>query len=513
MDPLNGAADIESRCLRLVSNYGFIEDPSVMIRATRYKVRLGWELDPKSQARYENAKSDGVIEFLTEHARSRELEQIGHEEEGLKVLEALAAEGWMKELFPAWTPAKADAVKLKALHDLAVDLLAQGVHADTSAAQMRLLTAGLQPKDLTALKKAMLRPGFVEEWNDLDDLASEFSKVLLSKAYAKPSAAYKLFTSYDPEAILWLGFTSKTAAVKDRYNDFLKVWPEARQRIPYLLMQEMRITPELPIYDEITAEIFLQLIDGKLTTPEEMRAFLEPHSPPPPPPPVTIKRTRAKRGAEAKIKVVDDEEDEDDILATDDDLDDMGGDDDDFKIAIPKGDLGAEIATEDDDAEETDEDLDEDDDVVRAPRGRQIGEKKAPAPEPVKAVAKPAVARVETAKKPADKPAALKQPSKPVVAAVNAPAEKSKPVPAPAIKAAKPAAAKKAVKPAPAKKAVKPAAKLVAKPVKAVFKSKNKPAAKPAKSANAGKSPGKSSGKKDDGKGNRKHDRKKGKKR
>ena len=47
----------------------------------------------------------------------------------------------MKELFPAWTAAKADAAKLKALHDLAVDLLGQGVHSDTSAAQMRLLTA------------------------------------------------------------------------------------------------------------------------------------------------------------------------------------------------------------------------------------------------------------------------------------------------------------------------------------------------------------------------------------
>ncbi|HVN92681.1 MAG TPA: hypothetical protein VMT38_03245, partial [Terracidiphilus sp.] len=31
MDPLNGAADIEMRALRLVSNYGFIEDPALLI--------------------------------------------------------------------------------------------------------------------------------------------------------------------------------------------------------------------------------------------------------------------------------------------------------------------------------------------------------------------------------------------------------------------------------------------------------------------------------------------------
>jgi hypothetical protein len=54
-----------------------------------------------------------VIERLSAQARSRELEQIGHEEEGLKVLQALEAEGWMKVLFPAWTSAKADEEKLK----------------------------------------------------------------------------------------------------------------------------------------------------------------------------------------------------------------------------------------------------------------------------------------------------------------------------------------------------------------------------------------------------------------
>src|ERR1700678_3568705 len=141
MDPLNGAADIEARTLRLVSNYGFIEDPSLLIRATRYIARLGWELDPKTQTRYENAKGEGVIEQISPEAKSRELEQIGHEEDGLKVLHALEAEGWMKVLFPAWTVAKADEEKLKTLHDLAVELQMQGVHPDMSAAQMQLLTA------------------------------------------------------------------------------------------------------------------------------------------------------------------------------------------------------------------------------------------------------------------------------------------------------------------------------------------------------------------------------------
>jgi len=189
MDPLNGAADIEGRILRLVSNYGFLDDPALLIRATRYRARLGWEMDVRTQARYDNAKAEGVIESLSEHARSEELEQIGHEEDGLKVLRALEEEGWMKVLFPAWTSAKADEAKLATLHELAMQLQLQGIHPDMSAAQMQLLTAKLPPKELSALKRSLLRPGFVTEWNSLDSLASGFAKVLLAKQNAKPSAA------------------------------------------------------------------------------------------------------------------------------------------------------------------------------------------------------------------------------------------------------------------------------------------------------------------------------------
>ncbi|MGC9222917.1 MAG: CCA tRNA nucleotidyltransferase [Terracidiphilus sp.] len=465
MDPLNGAADIEARTLRLVSNYGFLDQPSLMIRAIRYSARLDWEMDPRTHSRYDEAKNEGVIEYLSSHDRSMELEQIGHEEDALKVLRALEAEGWMKILFPAWTSAKADEAKLVALHDLVVELQMQGLHPDMSAAQMQLLTAKLQPKDLSALKKAMLRPGFVEEWNKLDSLASGFSKVLLSKQNAAASAGYKLFMSYDPEAVLWLGFTSKDKAVQERFNLFLKVWPEARQRIPYALMQEMRITPDLPIYNELVEKIFLELIDGKLATPEEVRAYLEPHSPPAPAPQPTYKRSRARR-AEAKIReeVLDEdeereeEEDEEGLLS--DEMEPMVGDEEELDLGhLPKDDLEAEEGEESEGDEE---------EASREPAGA-AGKKKAPA----HAAAKKGAGKQEKALPPA-KP----QPQETVAKAKPAAQEKPAPVKAAPAKA-QPVAALKA-KPAPAKAAreVKPAAP------KAAAKPPQKPAAKqPAKSA------------------------------
>jgi tRNA nucleotidyltransferase/poly(A) polymerase len=509
MDPLNGAADIESRTLRLVSNYGFLEEPSLLIRATRYRARLGWEMDQRTLARYEYAKSEGVIELMSAHARSLELEQIGHEEDGLKVLRALDAEGWMKVMFPAWTPAKADEEKLKALHDLAMELLVQGVHADTSAGQMQLLTAKLAPKDLSALKKLMLRPGFVEEWNNLDAIAAGFAKVLLAKQNATPSAGFKLFTSYDPEAVLWLGFTSKIAAVRERYEQFLKVWPEARQRIPYALMQEMRITLELPGYSQLVQAIFLELIDGKLTTPEEMRGYLEPHSPPTPPPPVSVKRTRAKRSAEARIKerALEEEEEGQETLGGDEDLDDLGAEEEEIELGIGSEDLD-EDAGEEPEEEEAEEAEEEEEVPAMAPTRRTAEPKAAKAA--VKLQPKTAAPKAEMAAKPepvaakpeATKPVAPAKPAVPVAARpAAAPAAKTAaPVKAtPAAKAtAKPAAPAKAAgkKPAVPAKAAKPVAMPVAKkpaaktPVKAAPAKSAKrkaPAAKPAKSAKPAK--------------------------
>jgi tRNA nucleotidyltransferase/poly(A) polymerase len=497
MDPLNGAADIEARTLRLVSNYGFLEDPALLIRATRYRTRLGWDLDPRTQTRYENAKAENVIEHLSAHARSQELEQIGHEDEGLKVLAALESEGWMKFLFPGWTPAKADEDKLKSLHDLAAELQIQGVHPDMSAAQMQLLTAKLASKDVAALKKLLLRPGFVEEWNSLDALGSGFSKVLLAKPPLTPSATFKLFTSYEPKAVLWLGFTATSATVKERYEQFLKVWPEARQRIPYALMQEMRITPDLPTYKEIVEKLFLELIDGRLTTPEEARAFLEPYSPPAPPPQVTIKRSRARRGAEAKVKerALDDDEDE---VASDDeaDLDDIGGDEDEIDLGVPKLKLD-----EDDDAVVEDGEGEDDEEADEPPAPKRG--KKAPEPKPAKAAApapvvkagkntgKPAAsAKPEPVEKsasksdakPASKPAAA---PKPVATPAKPVAAVKKPAPAVPAKSAKVAPAPKAApKKAPAKPAPKPVAKVKPRPAPAkAAKKKPAPAAKSTKAS------------------------------
>jgi tRNA nucleotidyltransferase (CCA-adding enzyme) len=344
MDPLNGVADIEARQLRLVSNYGFIEDPSRLLRATRLVARLGWELDERTLARFQNAKESQAIEALSPYNRGYELEEIVHEEDGLKVLAAMEAEGWMQHLFPAWTTASADSAALEEMRKLVTQLQMQGVSPDISAAAGHYLTAKLSPKDLTALKATFVRPGFVEEWNNLDNAAKEFSKQLTGKEAATPSATWKLFTSADPQAVLWLALTSKSAPIQAKYKNFFTVWPEAKQKIPHALLQELRITPEVPGYDEMISRLFLGVIDGELETDEQLRAFLEPYSPPAPPPPVTVRRSRSRKSGEAKSKIAMEAAFDGDAADAADAADGLDLDDED---------AGEELAEEADEEEET----------------------------------------------------------------------------------------------------------------------------------------------------------------
>ncbi len=446
LDPLNGVADIENRELRLVSNYGFIEDPARMIRAARLSARFGWLMEEKTQQRYDNGKTEKYIEAMSPVQRGYELEEVFHEEDPLRVLRRLESEGWAKALFPAWTSAKANESELERLRDTVGQLEAMGIHPDPSPAYFPLLTAKLGPKEVTALKSSFARPGFVDQIAALDADTKAVAARFSSKAAAAPSDAWKMLFASAPEPVLWLAHTTKSAPLQARFKAFFNDWSQARQKIPYQLMQEMRITPELPGYDELLDRLFFAIMDAKLETPEAAKAFLEPFSPPAPPPPVNLRRRAVKRET---------------------------------KPAKPRSKKAAATAPVD---------LAAGDGEVPAEPGAAPPAKGTPAKAaPAKAAPlQPPVTAAKTASKPppatSASPVAAKAPAKAVAKTASQ------------VSAAKPAghAAKTAVPKKAAKKAAKPAAKLVSKAAA-------KPAGKKATAKPAKKSPAKNAAKKTSG--------------
>jgi tRNA nucleotidyltransferase (CCA-adding enzyme) len=300
MDPFNGAADIEAKLLRVLHNYAFVEDPSRLIRATRFAARFHWPLEERTQQRFDSARENNYIEYITDRAIGYEIEQLAYEEDPLHILRVLEKENWLKVLHPHWTTAKVDATGLGQLLKTRQQMNELGYAPDPASAVMHFLTARLSSKDISDMQKLIPRRDLVTAWRDLEDHAKVLAKRLTSKEAATPSRTWKLLSEARPEMILFLAVTARQQAVAQKIKNFFTKWRQVQQKIPLPEMTELRITPQLPEYPRIANDVFMLLLDGKLRSRTETLKFLKPFSPPPPPPPPPPpKRGRAAKAAAA----------------------------------------------------------------------------------------------------------------------------------------------------------------------------------------------------------------------
>ncbi len=245
MDPFNGAADIEAKLLRVLHNYAFVEDPSRLIRASRLAARFHWPLEERTQARFESAKENNYIEYITGKATGYEIEQLAYEDDPLHIVRVLEKEGWLKVLNPHWTTAKVDSAQLGQLLKTRQQMNELGYTPDPAPAVMYFLTARLADKDIADMRKLMPRKDLVESWRDLEDHAKELAKRLTGKEAATPSRAWKLLSEARPEMVLFLAVTARQQAVSQKIKNFFTKWRQVQQKIPLPEMTELHITPQL----------------------------------------------------------------------------------------------------------------------------------------------------------------------------------------------------------------------------------------------------------------------------
>jgi len=300
MDPFNGAADIEAKLIRILHNYSFVEDPSRLIRATRFAARFHWPLEERTQARYQSAKENNYIEHISDRAIGHEIEQIAYEDDPLHILRSLEKEDWLKVLNPHWNSTKVDTAGLAQLLKTRQQMNELGYWPDPAPAVLYFLTSRLSDKDIADIRKQIPRKDLVTAWKDLEDNAKELAKRLTGKEAATPSRTWKLLSEARQEMVLFLAVTARQQAVAQKIKNFFTKWRQVQQKIPLPEMTELYITPQLPEYPKIAHDVFMLLLDGKLRSRTETLKFLKPLAPPPPPPPPPPpKRGRAAKAAAA----------------------------------------------------------------------------------------------------------------------------------------------------------------------------------------------------------------------
>jgi len=298
LDPFNGVADIEAKLIRILHNYAFYEEPSRLIRTTRFANRFHFTLEERTQARFDAAREGNYIDNISDRAIGYEIEQIAYEDDPLHLLRLYEKEGWLKLLSPHWSAGKVDTASLAQLLKTRQQMQDLGYTLDAAPAVMYFLTQRLGDRDIAAMQRLMPRKSFVETWRKLDDDAKALAKRLTGKEAATPSLAWKLLSSARPETILFLETTSNHQGVLQKIRNFFTKWRQMKDKLPLPEMAELHITPELPVYPKLAEDAFYLLLDGKLRSRTEILKFLKPFAPPPPAPP-PVKRGRAAKAAEA----------------------------------------------------------------------------------------------------------------------------------------------------------------------------------------------------------------------
>jgi tRNA nucleotidyltransferase (CCA-adding enzyme) len=284
LDPANGLGDLSRKELRAINNYAFYDDPSRILRMIRFRVRLGFAIDERTQSQYENVREAKLESKISGAALEQELRQIALEPLAGEVLKALEDAQLIQLFSPALTGAK---LNLPGFQKLQKARQAFSFGADiignSYALFLFLLLEKLSPKERAQLiATAGIPRAEVEAANRLEAKAGKVEKELATAKLQKPSALYAILTKVPGELLLFLLMRSNQRLVIDRIKNYLQKYLPAAQEITE--KDVVGAEPGTPKF----AKLYQKLVAARLDARPKKVVVEEP---PPPPPPGASRRS------------------------------------------------------------------------------------------------------------------------------------------------------------------------------------------------------------------------------
>jgi tRNA nucleotidyltransferase/poly(A) polymerase len=276
LDPTNGLGDLSRKELRAINNYAFYDDPSRILRLIRFRVRLGFAVDERTQSQYDNVREAKLETKISSAALEQELRQIANEPLAGEVLKALEDAQLIQLFSPALTGAKLNLPSFQKLQK-AHQAFAGGaeIMGNSYALFLFLLFEKLTSKERTQL---IAHAGIPRAEVD----AAKVEKELANAKLPKPSALYAILTKVPGEILLFLLMRSNQRLVIDRIKNYLQKYLPAAQEISE--KDVVGAEPGTPKF----AKLYQKLVAARLDARPKKVVVEEP---PPPPPPGASRRS------------------------------------------------------------------------------------------------------------------------------------------------------------------------------------------------------------------------------
>ena len=284
LDFFGGLLDLRSRQIRVLHANSFIEDPTRIYRAVRFAVRLGFEIEPQSEAYIRYAIDSGVYDrSLADNgvapalqtrlkAELKHILQAPYWERALQLLASLGAQQclhanltldeqlwWRVRLVDRW-------------------LRRFDPNKTLEHWQMRLevLIAHLAPEERGKVAKNLQLP--LDSIERLEELAQVQADVLKCLATSKPaSEVVRLLRSYKLPTLVLLAVQSPRAVRRQIWR-YLTTWADIQAPLNGNDLKQLGYKPG-PQYREILDELLAATLDGVIQDEVDAKTFLAEHYP------------------------------------------------------------------------------------------------------------------------------------------------------------------------------------------------------------------------------------------
>ena len=296
LDPMNGLADIEHKELRSINPYGFYDDPSRLLRLIRFRVRLGFTVEERTQMQVANAREAEVVKQIPPRALGEELKRIAAEDSPAEIVQALEEAGMISLFSPVLAGAKSNQAGLVKL-ERNLKLLPDDVRSRAARLGpfLYVLTEKLSPKEKQALVKTVeLQKPDVDLWQKLETRAKKLETSLKSARIRKASQVYHLVAGANPDEVLFLLYHSNLKPVQERLRNYFQKYLVTVQEITPDEWATVEGKVGTPKYNKAREDFISYRLDRRVKKPAP-----EPPPPPPPPPPSswsTPQTALARRG-------------------------------------------------------------------------------------------------------------------------------------------------------------------------------------------------------------------------
>ena len=279
IDFFGGRRDLKEKTIRVLHSLSFIEDPTRIFRALRFKERFNFRLGKLTKSLIENAVQTNLISALDGRRLFQELLLILEEEEVIEIIEELER----YKLLQFFHPKIRFNSHLKRLLQEIKNVISwfKLLFLKEELKQWQVYLLGLTDQlDLQEFKEFFQRMQ-VDEWQrqllivSKEDATNLLEKIITKRSF-KNSEIYRLFSPVSAEVLLYLMAKISRQNIRKAISYYFTHLKNVRIHITGDDLKSLGI-PQGPIYKKILEDVTDAILDEKVKTKEEEIQYVKDH--------------------------------------------------------------------------------------------------------------------------------------------------------------------------------------------------------------------------------------------